>query len=208
MGNLFIGFPVPRAKIATMIEEAAPPLEHYANHEPDGSDPLVLPGDISQNQILQWNGEKFVGMDAPAGAAELSPISIHPLQFKPVNDQTDFYCDQSGLRRRTDLGYGLFYAPVIFPNNVTVTKLTLYAYRDDSGADINIRLYRCTHSGANVSMCNVTADWTNGDGSKYDDSIDYAGIETETYSYALYSYIDPNDDVDDVKLTGVKIDFT
>lgn len=67
MGNMFLGFPVPRAKIALMIEGAAPPLEHKENHEPDGSDPLVLPGDISSDQIIKWNGTKFVGSAAPSG---------------------------------------------------------------------------------------------------------------------------------------------
>lgn len=63
MGNLFIGFPVPRAKIATMIEEAAPPLNHIANHLPDGTDPLVLPGDISNGQAVSWDSSegKFIG---------------------------------------------------------------------------------------------------------------------------------------------------
>lgn len=190
-----------------MIEEAAPPLEHYENHEPDGSDPIVLPGDISSDQNLQWNGEKFVGADPAGNGGYPSPISIHPLQFKPLDDQTDFYATTAGLRRRAALGYGQYYAPVTFPNYVTVTKLTLYAYCDDSNAAINIRLYRCTHAAATVSMCNVTADWSNGDGSKFDDSIDYAGIETHNYSYAIYCYIEPNDNVNDVKLTGVKIDF-
>lgn len=67
MGNMFLGFPVPRAKIAEMIEGSAPPLEHKENHEPDGSDPLALPEDISTDQILKWNGSKFIGSDAPAG---------------------------------------------------------------------------------------------------------------------------------------------
>lgn len=40
MANLFIGFPVPRAKIADMIEGAAPPLEHHANHEAGGADEM------------------------------------------------------------------------------------------------------------------------------------------------------------------------
>lgn len=66
MGNLFIGFPVPRAKIATMIEEAAPPLAHKENHEPPGSDPLILPDDISSGQIIKWNGTKFIGVDEPS----------------------------------------------------------------------------------------------------------------------------------------------
>ncbi|GAH54174.1 unnamed protein product, partial [marine sediment metagenome] len=53
MANLFIGFPVPRAKIADMIEGAAPPLEHVVNHLPGGSDQLVLSTDIATNQIVK-----------------------------------------------------------------------------------------------------------------------------------------------------------
>ncbi len=43
MGNLFIGFPVPRAKIADMISTAAPPLLHAYTHEPGGDDEITLP---------------------------------------------------------------------------------------------------------------------------------------------------------------------
>jgi len=44
MANLFIGFPVPRAKIADMIVGAAPPLEHKTQHEDGGDDELDLSG--------------------------------------------------------------------------------------------------------------------------------------------------------------------
>lgn len=67
MGNMFLGFPVPRAKIAEMITGSAPPLEHKENHEPDGSDPLILPDDISSDQLIKWNGSKFVGAAPAAG---------------------------------------------------------------------------------------------------------------------------------------------
>jgi len=65
--NLFLGFPVPRAKIASMIEGSAPPLEHAPWHEPDGSDPIILPADIIAGQIVKWTGIKFIGIDAPTG---------------------------------------------------------------------------------------------------------------------------------------------
>jgi len=67
MANLFIGFPVPRAKIAEMIEGAAPPLEHIANHLPGGSDQLILSTDIDAGEIVMWNGTKFVGIAPPTG---------------------------------------------------------------------------------------------------------------------------------------------
>jgi len=65
MGNLFIGFPVPRAKIADMIATAAPPTLHHADHEDGGKDEIDVTGleggggltlpwdDIYFNEILQ-----------------------------------------------------------------------------------------------------------------------------------------------------------
>lgn len=44
MGNLFLGFPVARAKIADMISTAAPPLAHHEQHENGGEDEIDVTG--------------------------------------------------------------------------------------------------------------------------------------------------------------------
>jgi len=44
MGNMFLGFPVPRAKIADMIATNAPPTIHKVNHQSGGSDELNVTG--------------------------------------------------------------------------------------------------------------------------------------------------------------------
>ena len=44
MPNSFLGFPVPRAKIADMIAAAAPPSLHHAQHENGGSDEIDATG--------------------------------------------------------------------------------------------------------------------------------------------------------------------
>ena len=44
MGNLFLGFPVPRAKIADMISTSAPPALHHTQHEAGGSDQMNVTG--------------------------------------------------------------------------------------------------------------------------------------------------------------------
>jgi len=44
MGNSFIGFPVPRARIADMIAGSAPPSQHKTQHQDEGSDELDLTG--------------------------------------------------------------------------------------------------------------------------------------------------------------------
>ena len=66
MPNMFLGFPVPRAKIAEMIEGYAPPLAHVDRHRPPGDDPLALPADISDGQALVWDAAlaKFKGASA------------------------------------------------------------------------------------------------------------------------------------------------
>jgi len=79
--NLFLGFPVPRAKIASMIEGAAPPLEHASWHKPPGSDPIVLPADISSGQLVKWNGTKFIGVyePSPGGKDPFTALIYHTL---------------------------------------------------------------------------------------------------------------------------------
>jgi len=44
MANAFIGFPVPRAKIADMIATSAPPTLHHTNHEKNGIDEIDCTG--------------------------------------------------------------------------------------------------------------------------------------------------------------------
>lgn len=44
MGNLFLGFPVARSKIADMITGTAPPSKHHLQHEKDGSDEVDATG--------------------------------------------------------------------------------------------------------------------------------------------------------------------
>lgn len=208
MGNLFIGFPVPRAKIATMIEEAAPPLEHVANHEPDGTDPIVLPGDISTDEVLQWNGTKFIGAAAGGNGGVPSPISINSCAFIPVSDTEDYSLDGDILKRRTGTTLLDCNANVCLPHGVTITKLTLYAYRNDADASIQIVLYRVDPAGTINTLASVSADWTSGNSSKFDDTVSNATIDNTTYSYQIYCGMDPNDSVNDVKLSRVQIDFT
>jgi len=44
MGNQFIGFPVPRARIADMIAGSAPPKIHHTGHETGGDDEIDCTG--------------------------------------------------------------------------------------------------------------------------------------------------------------------
>lgn len=44
MANMFLGFPVPRARIADMIATTAPPTIHNTNHASGGSDQLDVTG--------------------------------------------------------------------------------------------------------------------------------------------------------------------
>ena len=69
MGNLFIGFPVPRAKIAEMIEGSAPPIIHHDRHEASGDDEIPFEDILNRKHAArhQAGGDDLVSMP-PAGA--------------------------------------------------------------------------------------------------------------------------------------------
>ncbi|GAH54300.1 unnamed protein product, partial [marine sediment metagenome] len=240
------------AKIATMIEEAAPPLNHVDNHLPDGTDPIVLPGDIDTGQIIKWdgtkfdgidapavgvaehgiqhqpdgddpivtsddmspgpiltwNGEKFVGMAVPAAGAYPSPISINPSAFLPVTDTVDYICDGKLIKPRESLDGLDLYASVHLPHAVTVTKVTLFAYRDDDEACLDLVLRQVHPLGTVHDMCIIEADWTDGDNNASNETISYPIIDNTAYSYSLYICMEPNDNINDVQFMRAQIDFS
>lgn len=208
MANLFIGFPVPRAKIADMIEGAAPPLNHIVNHRPPGSDPLVLPDDIEDDQIVKWNGTKFIGTAEPAGGNILSPISLPAAAFRAEDDNLDFFCDATGLRRGTSTDAAYFYHALRLPHGVTLTRLTLFGYRDDANSLISLHIFRVSNAGATVGMIGLDSNWTDGEGSITGTSFMYATINNNDYAYVMRAYIVPNDAVGDVILRRAKLEFS
>lgn len=61
MANLFIGFPVPRARIADMITGEAAPKDHHADHEDGGSDEVNCTGlEGAGGLTLPWDDFIYV----------------------------------------------------------------------------------------------------------------------------------------------------
>ena len=138
---------------------------------------------------------------------KLSPLSIPAAAFVPYNDIYDFTIDHTQIFNRTSLEIHLYYAPVILPHGATVSKVTLYGYRNDALAAMTLILYRVDPTESVAEMAMLMADWTLGAGSIYDDTIDYATIDNENYQYILEVGLDPNDDISDVRFFGAKIEF-
>ena len=134
-------------------------------------------------------------------------VSIGPMAFIPVFDTDDFYIHFSMLRKNTGLEATTFNAPVLLPHGATVTKLTLHGYRDDAASLMTLRLRRTNDTGTTQEMAVVEADWTIGDSSGYDDTIDYATIDNVNWRYELTLVLDPNDDVMDVRFLRAIIDW-
>jgi len=160
---------------------------------------LTHKGDASAHHVKYTDAES---------RALLSPLSVPPGAFSSYLDTQDFTNTLSVLQNRVSLLAQYFITPVFFPNAVTITKLTLYGYRDDAASLLCINLYRIHHLGGSVIMATVTSNWTTGWSSLYDDSITNPVIDNDLYSYGLDVALNPNDSVDDVKLSGVKIEFT
>lgn len=210
-------------------ETGAAPAAHKVSHQVGGTDEISVAG--LAGETLELAAHKIlptVHQDAPgliethrlvAGAhhakytdAEArslwSPMSIPPASFFPRYDTYDWYLTTSYLRNRAVLTTQYYIAPVIFPPGITITKLTLYGYRDDVSSSMRLRFYRVNRTAGSSLMADILCDWTTGWSSLYDDSISYAVIDNIGYSYALFLDLNPNDDVLDVRLSGAKIEFT
>ena len=136
------------------------------------------------------------------------PLSIGSGAFVSQNDTYDWFIDSLTLRNRTALVSQFFNAPVFLPQGAVVTKLTFFGFRDDALSTIALQLQRRKIGEAEEVMGIVTADWTGGEGSGYDDTIDYAKIDNENYAYWLLLTVIPNDVVTDCIFRWATIHWT
>lgn len=137
-----------------------------------------------------------------------NPLSIPPCQFVPYNDTYLFSITDTRLQNRTVLSNQYFLAALNFPNGVTITKMTLYGYRTAAGGNLTLYLKRTSFIEVDSLMAQVSAGWTDGLNSGYDDSISFSVIDNTTYAYHLIVAIDPGVAGTDAFLTGAKIEFT
>jgi len=137
-----------------------------------------------------------------------SPISIGPSAFIPAVDNQDWYNTNTDLRNRVALTVQYFYANVAFLNSVTVTKLTLYGYRDDAASVLKIVLYRINSVGGGDVLAEASLLGTGGYGSKEDIIILTPVIDNTTYSYCIRLEINPNNSILDCRFTRAEIEFT
>ena len=135
------------------------------------------------------------------------PLSIGPPGFVPQEDTYDWLIVGGTLKNRAVLTEQLFSCPILLPHGVTVTKLTLYGFRDDGLATLMVTLQRATTIGATEPMTSKTADWTTGDSSGESTAILNPVIDNNNYAYFLTLQLDPNDSVEDVKFRSIRIDW-
>ncbi|GAH76346.1 unnamed protein product, partial [marine sediment metagenome] len=96
MGNLFIGFPVPRAKIAEMIETAAPPIIHADRHEATGDDEIAFLNlhDRLHASRHESGGDDEITIDGAGIATLYDDLGFHYKTFFPTLD--GFLVTESG----------------------------------------------------------------------------------------------------------------
>ena len=119
------------------------------------------------------------------------PLAIGSPAFVPRSDEYDWFIGENDLENRTVVNGQSFYAPVFLPHRATVTKLKLWGYRSDAGASLQLTLERITLAGYIETMANLTADWTDGNGSIETTTINYATIDNAAYHYILKVYLNP-----------------
>jgi len=183
-----------------------------------GADPIPvrLSTEAAVAGMIETNEVEMIGVLPSQGADPIpvsgmlypSPITISAAAFGPYRDTYDYFIAIEGLGNRTALSQQDYHASICLPHGVTVTKVTLYGYRDDGLATLRLLLRRTGRVGDIATMSDITAGWTTGWSSAYDDSITNPLIDNDDYSYGVVGILDPNDSVLDVKFSGVKVEFT
>jgi hypothetical protein len=73
---------------------------------------------------------------------------------------------------------------------------------------MSLTLQRTSNTGNTSDMAVVTAGWTSGSSSGYDNTISNPIIDNNNYSYQLKLVLNPNDNVNDCQFYKGKIEFT
>ena len=192
--------------IAQITDPIMAPL--YANQHEVGPIMTLCRVDDPKFEIDKNGNITLVGKVDGVDVSGFKIVSVPPHDFVPLDDTLDYTCDDIDLRNRTTLTEQSFHAPVFLPHGATVTKLTLYGYRSTAGSILGLGLRRVAHPVAQENMAYVGADWTDGEGSGYDDTVDYAVIDNENYYYHLLLTIDPDASVDDCYFYNAKIEWS
>jgi len=161
---------------------------------------------VNKIGVVPFKNADPIPVEVAAWGAD--PLSVPPSTFLPGRSDYDWLCDERKLRNLTALTTQYYHAPVFFPDGVTVSRLTLYGYRTDADAIMQIFLFRADRAGVSVAMSNVLADWITGYSSGYNDTIVNPVIDNADCTYSLRVTLDPDANVLDVQFTGAKVTFT
>jgi len=216
MPNSFLGFPVPRAKIAELIEGSAPPKEHAPWHEPDGTDPIVLPADIITDQAVGWDGTKFKGyaLAAPGGLDFYDNILLDfniiiPAEFPTViygsgTITWDGYCLNIGSEGAALSGGSLRYEQSYPPIIPSWTKKTKFKSRvrsrvrtDSAGAKsaLSTGLIHETGGGFGFQHIPGTLQGISRNGTATTTVDLLTGLGTVSYTWSLEAIFTPGVDI-------------
>lgn len=205
------------------------PAAHKTTHQDEGTDEISVAGlsgvteELAAHALVATAHQNAPGLiethrlvpgahhakytDGEARAS-MSPLSIPPSALMPLSDMYDWRQDEKQFYSRSALTAQYYYAPVILPHGCTVTKFTLYGYRDDALSAMTTYLYRADHENNRSIMASCNALWVDGYNLIYDSSINNPVIDNENYMYVLRIVLNPNNAVGDIKVTGFKINFT
>lgn len=154
---------------------------------------LLAEGDVHIDGDLVWR-------------TRTGHISISPSAFQPHTEAYQFA--RTGYMLYTTSG-DTYNAPLNLPDGSTVTKVTLYSRNSTASEDVTMYLRRSTVPSSTINtMAQVTSVYTtanSGYASDYDDSIDYATVDNESYKYWLQASF--NGTGANLQVTAVVIEY-
>jgi len=159
---------------------------NYAGVYSDGDAYVTGSTQISENAVVL--GDAYLNGDTSVGgnltwADKTGYLSVSTAAFQPYSNDLYFNSGSELIPGTAD--YHSFYAPVQLPQGATVTKMTFFWYDPLDPQDAECTLFRNNMDGTKNWMADVFSTDSAGNGSSYDDEIDYATIDNSQYAYYL-----------------------
>ena len=138
MGNLFLGFPVARAKIADMISTSAPPLAHKTQHQDGGTDEIDVTGLVGAGggglplgdfTVMSSLIEALTGFNTIAtgnASVTLTPLSAVLATGTPANNKATIYKEIENADLYYTFGKNLHFRTVLILQSLTSVTSDFY----------------------------------------------------------------------------------
>jgi hypothetical protein len=162
----------------------------------NASNDLLINGSLEVKNGIYWS-------------AKSDYVGYGPSNFAPQYYAYTYVISSELYKESGDTWQQNWYAPVNLPNGAVITEFRVW-YLDNSSSNLGITLNRRAYgaTGASIVMSSIVTSGTPGNSNLTDNTIDYATINNNSYTYHIMIEFPMADTDWDLRFRQAKITYT